>query len=191
MNDRFNIFNRFLAMGLLLTALLNACNNPIEKKAAASPSPISEAEVIAFQKGFGISLNNIANVYQKKGDYKTEAKNHIEKYYGLDEGKVLVKHVDSNDEKIRMTYEGILSYLIADNPSYPDDEGFALQSWTNMNWKNYGIINDDNIAIAIGQSKYLDEKEREQIKNYTMCLKKYAGDKVKLIGYHSSFNCDN
>ncbi|MBT8190887.1 MAG: phosphoribosyl-AMP cyclohydrolase [Bacteroidia bacterium] len=175
-----------LFLGFLLMTLIS-CNGTTgipELKGR-----ITEAEISTFQKSFGMSIVAISNAYKNNGDYKYIAQNHVEKYYGFDDGKVLFKASNSNDLPFRSTYEGALSYYIGNNPSYPDDNGFALADWVNVNWKNAGIINDEKIAIAIGQSVYKDANGDEYIKNYTMCFKKDMNDRLMLIAHKSSSPC--
>ncbi len=173
----------------VLVLLQSACTSTVKNSTAAAP--IRQSEIIAFQQGFGVSLNGISNAFINKLDYTTAARNHIEKYYGFDFNEVLFKANDSVEDPFRSTYEGILSYLIGGNDSFPDDKGFALQNLIKVNWKNAGIINDHNIAIAIGQSTY-QKKDGSVVKqNYTMCFKKDVQGKLKLIAHKTALPCED
>ncbi len=152
---------------------------------------ISESEITRFQQSFGVSLNAISNAIAKKTDVEVAAKNHIEKFYGFDEGKVIFKADRSADSPFRNTYDGVLSYLIGDNAAYPNDNGSVQPNWRKMNWKNAGIINDGNVAIAMGQSVFVNEGKEVKKQNYTMAFKKNEDGQLKLIAHKTSMPCDD
>ena len=177
-----NILNAsFITMAFVF--LLAACQ---EEMPVLDNTRITEAEIVEFQKGYGISIVAIGNTYRNGGDFELAASNHIQKYYGFDDGKVLFKPTFAEDEPVRTTFEGALSFFIGENESYPTDEGFALTRWTQVKWKNAGIINDENIAIAMGRTTYIDEDDNELVKDYTMCFKKDANGKLHLIAHKAS-----
>lgn len=176
-----------LFVGFFLCSI-SSCN-PVE--APTKNLSISESEITAFQQSFGVSLNSISNAIANKGDVEVAAKNHIEKYYGFDDGKVIFKADRSDESPFRNTYEGVLSYLIGNNVAYPDDKGAVLPDWRKVNWKNAGIINDGDVAIAMGQSVFVNEGREVQKQNYTMAFKKNKNGKLKLIAHKTSMPCDN
>lgn len=187
-NERLNILAVIVLFFLLIAFCSASCTNP--STSSENSNKIFESEIIAFQKGYEVSMNGILNVHKNNGDVALATKNHIEKYYGFDDGKVLFKASQSDEEPFRSTFEGLSSYLIGNNESFPNDKGFALEGWNKIDWRNRGIINDESIAIAIGTATMSDTEGNKMIQNYTMCFKKNEDDELKLIAHKVSSPCN-
>ena len=111
---------------------------------------ITEEEVISAQKDWSDGLIKISNNHKNNLDYISQAINHIDRLYDYSVGEVLFKPTLARDIQFRKTKEGALSYFIANNDDFPEDNGFALKGWTDVRWGNSGIQIFDNIAIAMG-----------------------------------------
>ena len=111
---------------------------------------ITEEEVISAQKDWSDGLIKISNNHKNNLDYISQAINHIDRLYDYSVGEVLFKPTLARDIQFRKTKEGALSYFIANNDDFPEDNGFALKGWTDVRWENSGIQIFDNIAIAMG-----------------------------------------
>ena len=111
---------------------------------------ITEEEVISAQKDWSDGLIKISNNHKNNLDYISQAINHIDRLYDYSVGEVLFKPTLARDIQFRKTKEGALSYFVANNDDFPEDNGFALKGWTDVRWENSGIQIFDNIAIAMG-----------------------------------------
>jgi len=111
---------------------------------------ITEEEVISAQKDWSDGLIKISNNHKDNLDYISQAINHIDRLYDYSVGEVLFKPTLARDIQFRKTKEGALSYFVANNDDFPEDNGFALKGWTDVRWENSGIQIFDNIAIAMG-----------------------------------------
>ena len=111
---------------------------------------ITEEEVFSAQKHWSDGLIKISNNHKNNLDYISQAINHIDRLYDYSAGKVLFKPTLARDIQFRNTKEGALSYFVANNDDFPEDNGFALKGWTDVRWENSGIQIFDNIAIAMG-----------------------------------------
>ena len=111
---------------------------------------ITEEEVISAQKDWSDGLIKISNNHKNNLDYISQAINHIDRLYDYSVGEVLFKPTLARDIQFRNTKEGALSYFVANNDDFPEDNGFALKGWTDVRWENSGIQIFDNIAIAMG-----------------------------------------
>lgn len=151
---------------------------------------ITESEIKRFQSEWALSFIGISNAKKNDGNFKGAAQRHVQNLYGFDEGKVLYKPYNTMDKSFRTTEEGAISYLIGDNKSFPEDQGFALEAWKNVRFENIGIINDSSIAIAMGTLYFEHDNGSETRKNYTLCFKRNAEGKLKIIAQKSSFPCD-
>ncbi len=184
----FNITYILLAtVFITITTVISCNNNPRSNQVEPT---ISEAEIISIQKAWSVSLSGIGNAYKNKGDYKSAAQNHVQKFYGYDMGKVLYRPAAGLEKPFRLTEEGAISYLIGGNPTFPSDTGFALEHWKNTRWENSGIINGDgNIAIAMGKC-YLTNDASELVIDYTISYKKDKNGNIKIIAQKTSIPCD-
>jgi hypothetical protein len=111
---------------------------------------ITEKEVISAQKHWSDGLIKISNNHKNNLDYISQAIKHIDTLYDYAGGKVLFKPTLARNIQFRNTKEGALSYFVANNDDFPEDNGFALKGWTDVRWENSGIQIFDNIAIAMG-----------------------------------------
>ncbi len=174
-----------IAMSILL---LNSCNQL--KTDNQEIRPITESEIIAFQKGYGISFNAISKAIADNTYYETIAKRHIKEHYNFEEEQVIVNIGNDTEEPLRNTAEALLSYLIGKNNSFPKDEGITRGDWRKIEWQNHGIIKDLNTALAIGQTIMTDSKGTQLVQNFVMCLKKNKEGKIKLIAHNITHSCD-
>ena len=164
-----------------------SCNIEKEGNKIKIEKKVSEAEVIAAQKAWGVGVIGIGVAYASGGDYREMAKQHVEKFYGYDLGKVLFKPTMAAEKQFRQTYDGALSYFIGDNPAFPEDKGFALNRWTDVRFENAGIINSDSdLAIAMGNYYFTDESGQEMKVEFTICYRKNDQGDLKIIAHKSS-----
>lgn len=174
----------FTLLGAVLF-LCQACQPP-----AAPPKliqKITESEVIAIQKAWGIGLIGIGVAYESGDDYGAAATNFIEKFYGYDIGKVLFKPTLATEKQFRTTLEGALSYFVSGNESYPEDKGFALKRWKDVHWENAGIINSNSdLAIAMGNYYFTDEEGERTKVEYTFCYRKDENGALKIVAHKSA-----
>ncbi|ARK28826.1 hypothetical protein [Halalkalibacter krulwichiae] len=111
---------------------------------------ITEKEVLEFQQSWGEGIVHIGEVHSEGGDYEAAASEHIERFYGYDIGNVLFKPTLASEKRFRDTFEGALSYFIGGNEAYPEDNGFAIAPWTDVQWENEGVIIEGNKAVSMG-----------------------------------------
>ncbi len=182
--SKISLFSLVLSFCVLLIA--SSCQSTVEN--TANPiQKITEAEVIAAQKAWGIGVIGIGVAHANGGDYVEAGKKHVEKFYGYDIGKVLFKPTLAAEKQFRMTFDGALSYFVGGNDTYPEDEGFALNRWTNVRWENAGILNSDsNMAVAMGNYYFADQEGEETKVEYTFCYRKDDNGDVKIVAHKSA-----
>ena len=147
---------------------------------------ITEEEVFSAQKHWSDGLIKISNNHKNNLDYISQAINHIDRLYDYSAGKVLFKPTLARDIQFRNTKEGALSYFVANNDDFPEDNGFALKGWTDVRWENSGIQIFDNIAIAMGNYFFTDLDGNEAKVEYTFGYQLIDGV-LKIDVHHSSF----
>ena len=86
----------------------------------------------------------------------------------------------------RLDKEGARSYFVGGNPSYTEDNGFALKKWKAVRFVNADIILEVNHAIAMGTYFFMDGEGNETRVEYTFGYLRANGDTLKINLHHSS-----
>ncbi len=140
----------------------------------------------AVQKDWADGIIRIGLAYRNKEDYKTIAEEFINHFYGYREGIVLFKPTLASVEQFRDTFEKALSYFIAGNPIYPEDQGFAIRQWQQIKFQNIGIIIIESRAVAMGNYFFTDEAGNTVKVEYTFGYFVNANNEIKIHLHHSS-----
>ena len=74
---------------------------------------ISESHIIEAQQAWGQGIVEIAAAHASGLDYVQRAKDHINSLYAYDLGEVLFKPTLAVEQQFRPTFEGALSYFVA------------------------------------------------------------------------------
>jgi len=182
----------------MCSALLTSClqqkqestsQNELSNPATAlySSECITEAEVIAAQKEWGVGIVKIGEVFTNKGDYEKAASDHIQNLYGYDLSSVLFKPTLASVEQFRGTFDSALSYFIGENETYPEDTGFAIKPWTNVRWENSGIINNScTMAVAMGNYYFTTTSGDEVKVEYTFGYVKDKNNRLRIVVHKSA-----
>lgn len=150
---------------------------------------ISQQEILNAQKEWGEAIVTIGKAYIKKEDYKALAIKTINSLYGYDEGTVLFKPTQASIKQFRLTKSEAISYFVKGN--VPEDQGFALQPWSKIRFKNTGIIISYDTAHAMGNYFFTDAHTKNEIKvEFTFGYFKDKNGKLKINLHHSSFPYD-
>ena len=151
-----------------------------------TPKTISEQEVLETQKIWGEGIVRIGEVYSEKGDYTTEAENHIADLYAYNLGTVLFKPTLASEKQFRTTKEGALSYFVGHDANFPEDHGFAVKPWSAVRWEGLGIKTEGNMAIAMGNYFFTPANGGEEVKvEYTFAYTKDDTGKLRIIMHGS------
>ena len=108
---------------------------------------IADHLILEAQKAWGEGIVKIGKVFLDQGDYKAAAEEHINEFYNYDEGAVLFKPTLTSQKQFRLDFEGALSYFVGGNSNYPEDHGFAIKPWSNVQWENIGTKIIDGVSI--------------------------------------------
>ena len=111
---------------------------------------VDERAILAAQQAWGQSIVNIGRVFSENGNYRAVAEDHIHEFYNYQEGTVLFKPTLVSEKQFRTDFEGALSYFVGGNYSYPEDHGFAIRPWSNVQWDNIGIKLVGDMGVAMG-----------------------------------------
>ncbi len=164
----------------MVGTLINLSGKKIKKM-------ITEKDVLNIQKTWGDALIKIGSLKDNRAVCEAEAEKVIDSLYAFNLGPVLFKPTRAAEDQFRGTKEGALSYFIGGNSNFPEDEGFALQPWSNVRFENTGIILNENSALAMG-NYFFTEKGTGAIKKveYSFGYVKDNSGNLKINLHHSS-----
>ena len=143
---------------------------------------LEEVEVI--QNDWSDSLLELSALHQKNIDISNQTSDFIDRLYCYDFGDVLFKPTLASQTQFRKTKEGALSYFIGNNNKFPEDSGFALKSWTNIIWENSSIKIIGNIALAMGNYYFINNKGKLKVE-FSFVYKKDENNNLRIILHDS------
>ena len=155
---------------------------------------ITQAEVIAAQNGWCDALLSISKTYANYGigaATKT-AEAVIDKAYAYQYGPVAFNPtLSSGVETFRATREGALAYFVGNNPSFPNDKGFALKPWRKCQVVNEVIQINGAQAITMGNVYITDSTGKVTTVDKTWSFIKEPDSTVRIVLHHSSLPFSN
>ena len=156
---------------------------------ALAEEPISEAEVLAAQKGWCEALVEISATNAKSGPVaaKALAESVIDSAYAYQMGPVLFKPTLAvNPQTFRTTRAGALSYFVGGDPAYPNDSGFALNDWTKCEIDNAAVFIAGDSASTMGKVHFTDKDGNVTTVDKTWQYVKDDAGQLRIVVHHSS-----
>lgn len=150
---------------------------------------ISEAEVLAAQKGWGDALVAISDTYAKSGQpaAKALAEKVLDSAYGYNLGPVLFKPtLTEAPQTFRTTREGALAYFVGGNSNFPKDTGFALKGWKKVEIQNAALFLAGDVATTMGNVVFTDKDGKVTTVDKTWKFKKDDAGNLRIVVHHSS-----
>jgi hypothetical protein len=150
---------------------------------------ISEAEVLAAQKAWGDALVRISRDHEQGGFEKARATaaEVIDGAYGYQMGPVLFKPtLTTAPQTFRTTRDGALAYFVGGDKAYPQDSGFALKGWRQVDVVNTGIHIHGDVAMTMGNVVITDKDGKRTTVDKTWAYKKDDKGVLRIVLHHSS-----
>ena len=147
---------------------------------------LTKKEVREVQEMWGQGVIKIGKAFKNKEDYRKLTEDFVDHFYGYNERIVLFKPTLASVEQFRDTREKAISYFIAGNPNYPEDQGFAIRPWAKIQFQNEGIILIKEHAIAMGNYFFTDYEGAETKVEYTIGYYRSEDGTLKINIHHSS-----
>jgi hypothetical protein len=150
---------------------------------------ITEAEVLAAQKGWGDALVAISTTYEQKGQAaaKALAEKVIDEAYGYQFGAVLFKPtLTTAPQTFRTTKAGALAYFVGGDSTFPSDKGFALKGWRQVEIQNAAIFIEGDVATTMGNVLLTDKTGKVTTVDKTWKFLKDSNGKLRIVVHHSS-----
>ena len=147
---------------------------------------VTVADVENAQKEWGGGVVAIAAAHSSEGDFVERARLHVESLYAYDISPVLFKPTFAIEEQFRPTFEGALSYFVAENGVCPEDKGFAIKDWTKVRFENDNVVINGATAMAMGNYFFTNSKGEEVKVEYTFGYVTDSEGKLRINLHHSS-----
>ena len=147
---------------------------------------VTVADVENTQKEWGGGVVAIAAAHSSEGDFVERARLHVESLYAYDISPVLFKPTFAIEEQFRPTFEGALSYFVAENGVCPEDKGFAIKGWTKVRFENDNVVINGATAMAMGNYFFTNSKGEEVKVEYTFGYVTDSEGKLRINLHHSS-----
>ena len=147
---------------------------------------VTVADVENVQKAWGEGVVAIAAAHSCEGDYVGRARLHVESLYAYDISPVLFKPTFAIEEQFRSTFEGAMSYFVAENGVCPEDKGFAIKGWTKVRFENENVIISQTTAMAMGNYFFTSPKGEDVKVEYSFGYVKDSDGKLRINLHHSS-----
>ena len=152
---------------------------------------VTVAEVKDAQRAWGKGIIAIATAHANGGDYVGLATDHVNTLYAYQMGPVLFKPTLAAVDQFRPTFETALSYFVASNNACPEDQGFAIQGWTDVRFENSDVIIDGNTALAMGNYFFTSPEGAEVKVEYTFGYIEDGNGDLRIQLHHSSMPAES
>jgi len=152
---------------------------------------VTVAKVKDAQRAWGKGIVAIATAHTNGGDYVGLATDHVNTLYAYQMGPVLFKPTLAAVDQFRPTFETALSYFVASNNACPEDQGFAIQGWTDVRFENSDMIIDGNTALAMGNYFFTSPEGAEVKVEYTFGYIEDGNGGLRIQLHHSSMPAES
>ena len=148
---------------------------------------ITKEQVLDAQKQWGEGVVKIGSLKETRSACEAFASQFLDERYTFENGPVLFKPTKCAEEQFRPSKAEALSYFIAgDDRKCKEDQGFAINPWTNVRFENSEFILEENRAIVMGNYFFTDLNDNVAKVEYTFGYKLINGE-LKIDLHHSSF----
>ncbi len=147
---------------------------------------MEEQLILDAQRAWGEGIVKIGQVFLDKGDYQATATAHINEFYNYQDGTVLFKPTLTSVKQFRLDFEGALSYFVGGNSNYPEDHGFAIKPWSDVQWENIGTKIIGNMGVAMGNYFFTTVEGGDVVKvEYSFAYTINADGQLKIVLHDS------
>ena len=152
---------------------------------------VTVVKVKDAQRAWGKGIVAIATAHTNGGDYVGLATDHVNTLYAYQMGPVLFKPTLAAVDQFRPTFETALSYFVASNNACPEDQGFAIQGWTDVRFENSNVIIDGITALAMGNYFFTSPEGAEVKVEYTFGYIEDGNGDLRIQLHHSSMPAES
>lgn len=143
---------------------------------------MTKQDVINVQNLWAEGIVRLGALASSQDELEQATDTFISTFYAYEEGEVLFKPTMAQQHPVRLEKELAKSYFIGG--ALPEDKGFALEPWEEIQFKNAGVFFHQDLALAQGRYTF-KSSQREVEVDYSFVYKNIAGQ-LKIILHHSS-----
>jgi len=147
---------------------------------------VTAADVEKAQQAWGEGIVEIAAAHDAGMDYIERARTHVETLYAYGIGPVLFKPTFAVEQQFRPTFEGAMSYFVGQNGTCPEDNGFAIQHWTNVRFENQEMVINGTTALSMGNYFFTRPSGEEVKVEFTFGYIVDSNGALRIHLHHSS-----
>lgn len=130
---------------------------------------------------------SISETAASGGDATAAAAQVLSDAYNYDRGSVLFKPTLTHGaQTFRFDKRGALAYFVGGDPSYPDDQGFARKGWVACEPKIARVVEDGELAIAMGNIHLTDRDGHQVTVDKTFGYLRGDDGRLRIVVHHSS-----
>ena len=114
---------------------------------------ISDTDLANATTAWGEGIISLSQAYEAHGiaQAKEVADALLDRLYGFELGPVLFKPTLSGGvQTFRTDKDGALSYFVGHNPAYPEDTGFGIKYWREVQAETAAQFIDGDVAMWMG-----------------------------------------
>ena len=151
--------------------------------------PIDEQDLKRARVAWGEALIAISKAYDSDGidAARALAGDVLDAAYGYNLGPVLFKPtLSGGPQTFRPTRKGALSYFVAHDPDYPDDNGFGLMGWRTVTSETAASFVEGDVAIWMGWVIMTDKDGKVTKVDKTFGYKRDSAGVLRIVLHHSS-----
>lgn len=154
-------------------------------------SMIEKKSVIDAQDRWAASIVQIGEAFKTGANYKALAEIMLDSLYAFALGPVLFKPTRAAQKPFRIQRAGALSYFIGNNPDYAEDQGFALEPWSEIKIQNVNIIPTAEHALAMGIYQFTNMHQKTITAEYSFVYIPDSQGQLRIQMHHSSMPFKN
>ena len=143
-------------------------------------------EIEKAQEKWGKGIVKIGELKDSLKECRMFTIDFINKMYDYENGIVQFKPTKASDFQFRGDVKAALSYFIGSDNDFNEDKGFALNPWVKVDFENNSINIINDIAIAMGNYFFTDNRGGKTKVEYSFVYKKNDIGDLKIILHHSS-----
>lgn len=150
---------------------------------------ITDQDLLAARTAWGDALIAIAKAYEADGidGARDVAEEVLDTAYGYDLGPVLFKPtMASGDQTFRPTRNGALSYFVGHDTEFPQDGGFGLKGWREVESQSAAQFIEGDVALWMGRVDMTDRDGKVTSVDKSFGYKRDAQGNLRIILHHSS-----
>ena len=148
---------------------------------------ITKQEIAEAQKSWANGIINIGQSKDRGDQYHLVAKEFIQQHYTFESSTgCLFKPTKAREIPFRHSLKAALSYFVGRDEDYAEDKGFALEPWTEVEFKNSGYLLFEKTAVVMGQYQFTSRSGDTVNVEYTFGYERSDLGALKINLHHSS-----